>query len=196
MCPNECQASYRRLYAARMPDDAAADDPNGSCARLDVPAERARRLADLDDAPGAGRRSLPGPLRPRPHARPSSAPSSATSTGRHRDRRAVRVAGPHPAASAARASSRSPPCATSPAACSCSCPSDVLGRGARTTQFDRARPRRLGRRRRHGDDHPQGRAVGEGRRASSCSPRRCARCPTSGTASPTSTPASASATST
>ena len=31
---------------------------------------------------------------------------------------------------------------------------------------------------------------------SSCWPRRCARCPTSGTASPTSTPASASATST
>ena len=42
---NVRRASYRRLYAARVPDDAAADDPN---APVDAPAERARRLADLD----------------------------------------------------------------------------------------------------------------------------------------------------
>ena len=60
----------------------------------------------------------------------------------------------------------------------------------------RPRPRRLGRRRGHRHDDQQGRAVGQGRRGSSCWPRRCARCPTSGRACPTSTPATASATST
>ncbi len=42
---NVRRASYCRLYAARVPDDAAAEDPN---APVDAPAERARRLADLD----------------------------------------------------------------------------------------------------------------------------------------------------
>ena len=46
--------------------------------------------------------------------------------------------------------------------------------------LQRPRPGRLGGRRRHGDGHPQGRAVGEGRRPSRCSARRCARSPTSG----------------
>ena len=69
-------------------------------------------------------------------------------------------------------------------------------RRRRPRRVRRPRPRRLGRRRGHRHDHPQGRAVGEGRRRSSCWPRRCGRCPTSGAASPTSTPATASATST
>ena len=44
-----CSASYRRLYAARVPDEAAADDPNAPAdAAIDAPAERARRLADLE----------------------------------------------------------------------------------------------------------------------------------------------------
>ena len=69
-------------------------------------------------------------------------------------------------------------------------------RRRRARRVRRPRPRRLGRRDRHGHEDAQGRALGEGPRRSRCSRRRCARCPRSGTASPTSTRASASATST
>ena len=48
---------------------------------------------------------------------------------------------------------------------------------------------------RHGHAHQEGRAVGQGHPSFSCSRSRCGRCPTSGTVCPTSTRASASATS-
>ena len=62
---NVRRASYRRLYAARVPDDAAADDPNAPAeAEIDVPAERARRLADLDALRERGVDPYPVELRP------------------------------------------------------------------------------------------------------------------------------------
>ena len=60
----------------------------------------------------------------------------------------------------------------------------------------RDRARRLGRRRGPGHEDQEGRALGERARRSRCSRSRCGRCPRSGTASPTPTRASASATST
>ena len=166
-----------------MPDDALRTIRTADPAGPTSPAERARRLADLDDAPGAGRRSVPGHASTATAPSPSSAPSSAScAPGVETE---VRGAGrrAHPAAPPPGQAHASPPCRDqSRQPCSCSCPASELGeeRTTRSTRLD------LGDwvgRRRHGDDHPQGRAVGEGRRLRSCSPRRCARCPTSGTAS-------------
>ena len=125
------------------------------------PAERARRLADLDDLRRARRRSVPGPLRPRPHPR-RPARRLRRPPARHRDRGAGQGRGPHPPAAApgqAHVRDRARPVGVVQLFV------DRQGLGEeRSTTFDAARPRRLGGRRRHRDDHPQGRALGERRR--------------------------------
>ena len=60
----------------------------------------------------------------------------------------------------------------------------------------RDRPRRLGRRRGHGHEDQEGRALGQRHDVHAARRSRCARCPRSGTASPTPTRVTGSATST
>ena len=161
-------------------------------------ARRSRRAGATDRrrrrAAGAGRRPVSGPLRPRPHA--GRAPRRVRRPRRrHRDRHRGAGRGPHPADPPAGQAHVRDDARPVRHRCSCSSPTTRIGEDGHDAVRP-ARPRRLGRCRGHRDDHAQGRAVGEGRARSSCSPRRCARCPTSGTASPTSTRGSASATST
>ena len=82
--------------------------------RLDVPGERARRIADLEALRAAGRRSVPGALRPRPHAR--RAPRRVRRPRRRRrDRHCGAGRGPHPADPPAGQAHVRDRCATSPA---------------------------------------------------------------------------------
>ena len=156
---------------------------------------RARaRMAKIDALRAAG--VDPYPVR---FDRTATARRAARALRRARRRRGDRRRRSHrgPCAPAPRrwASSCSSRCATAAEACSCSCRARVVGDDA----FDadqRSRSRRLGRRRRHGHEDEGRRALGEGRDLRRCSRRRCGRCPTSGTASATSTRDTASATST
>ena len=122
-----------------------------------VPAARAGRRD-----PRCGHRAVPVPLRPLPHAPRDPRPLGITRAG-HRDRRRGRCRRPADAAARlgqarvrddARSQRRDPALR-------------VEGRGRRriVRRCQSARPRRLGRRARQGDDHPQGRAVDQGRPA-------------------------------
>ncbi len=179
-----------------MPDDAASDTAADVAddTAADLPAERARRLADLDDLRARGVDPYPvrfdrdrtlAELRADFGGLPAG--TETETSGRVAGRiLLLRRQGKLTFATVRDQSGQRPALRV---------PSGVLGEEEHDA-VRRPRPRRLGRRRRHRDDHAQGRAVGQGRTASSCWPRRCGRCPTSGTASPTSTPASGSATST
>ena len=175
---------YRRsTVSADMPttsDPTADNDPPSAHTGSGLAAEKARRLAQLDDIRAAGANAVPLPVRPHAHARPGAC-SVGRPGARHRDRRCRRRRRPDHAAARLGQARSSPRFATDPATSSCSC----RRRSSATTRFGAVKQLDLGDWvgvRRHGDDHPQGRAVGEGRAGRTARRRRCARCPTSGTA--------------
>ena len=163
--------------------------------------DRAANTDERDAAPGEDRGACAprGAIRIRSASIARTRRPRCTSTGtisRRVPRPTTRCGSPAASSSSvARASSRSRRSATAPGAIQLFVSRSELGDDA-PHRVRRSRPRRLGRRRRHRHEDAQGRALGEGARLRAARRRRCARSPRSGTASPTSTPGSVSATST
>ena len=165
--------------------------------------DRRRRRRRVRGAAGEGRgdarprrRSVSGPLRPHAHARRGARALGRQARGRHHDRRrrarrraacCSRGAGQAHLRDAARRHRRRSSCSSarassattrSPASATRSSRGDWVGVEGTVMKTK------------------TGELSVQRRRRSRCSPRRCGRCPRSGTASPTSTRATASATST
>ena len=167
------------------PEDARASDERAGAARRKVDAIRA-----------AGRRSVPGALRPHAHARPrcrehwddASTPARRPTTSCASPAGSLLIAAPGQARvrDAPRRHRRAPAVrrARSSSATTRSRAFDELDLGDWVGVEGTVMKTK------------QGRALGQGHVVHSCSPSRCGRCPRSGTASPTSTRATASATST